>query len=147
MSGKWPMRRGTRWRENRKKVPLKTAAGAISPLTRKMMRSRGTFRVLWRSARSGGRGGQGRPILLFPDTRPLVELAISSCRYQVAMNLSNCKYEVLRIVLGNLGWKEVGDEDEWDAYWTDTSIGGWLRSAPLCGIGASLIPCPQAWTG
>ncbi|GAQ88954.1 Putative tubulin-tyrosine ligase [Klebsormidium nitens] len=40
-----------------------------------------------------------------------------------ALNLSNCKYEVVRRVQRTLGWKEVGDEDEWHVYWTDTSIG------------------------
>ena len=29
----------------------------------------------------------------------------------------------VRIVQRKLGWKEVGDEDEWDLYWTDTSVG------------------------
>lgn len=44
-------------------------------------------------------------------------------RPQVSVNLANCKYEVLRTVLNKLGWREVGDEDEWELYWTDTSIG------------------------
>lgn len=29
----------------------------------------------------------------------------------------------MRIVQRKLGWKEVGDEDDWDVYWTDTSVG------------------------
>ena len=40
----------------------------------------------------------------------------------IAVNLSNCKYELLRIVQKKLGWKEVGDDDEWQLYWTDTSV-------------------------
>ncbi|KAG1659829.1 hypothetical protein FOA52_003772 [Chlamydomonas sp. UWO 241] len=40
----------------------------------------------------------------------------------IRINLSACKYEVLRIVQRKLGWKEVGDDDEWEVYWTDTSI-------------------------
>ena len=28
----------------------------------------------------------------------------------------------VRIVQRKLGWKEVGDEDEWEIYWTDTSV-------------------------
>ena len=28
----------------------------------------------------------------------------------------------MRVVLKKLGWKEVGDEDEWQLYWTDTSV-------------------------
>lgn len=28
----------------------------------------------------------------------------------------------MRIVLKKLGWKEVDDEDDWQLYWTDTSV-------------------------
>lgn len=38
------------------------------------------------------------------------------------MNLTNCKYDLLRIVQKKLGWKEVGDDDDWQLYWTDTSV-------------------------
>ena len=31
----------------------------------------------------------------------------------IAVNLTNCKYDLLRIVQKKLGWKEVGDEDDW----------------------------------
>ncbi|GAX78290.1 hypothetical protein CEUSTIGMA_g5732.t1 [Chlamydomonas eustigma] len=40
----------------------------------------------------------------------------------IRINLSNCKYEVLRIVQRKLGWKEVGDDEDWEIYWTDTSV-------------------------
>ncbi|GIL81822.1 hypothetical protein Vretimale_1419 [Volvox reticuliferus] len=40
----------------------------------------------------------------------------------IRINLSSCKYEVLRIVQRKLGWKEVGDDDDWEIYWTDTSV-------------------------
>ncbi|GLC65380.1 hypothetical protein PLESTF_000287300 [Pleodorina starrii] len=40
----------------------------------------------------------------------------------IRINLSACKYEVLRIVQRKLGWKEVGDDDDWEIYWTDTSV-------------------------
>mmetsp|Transcript_33557 Transcript_33557/g.40546 ORF Transcript_33557/g.40546 Transcript_33557/m.40546 type:complete len:967 (+) Transcript_33557:117-3017(+) len=42
--------------------------------------------------------------------------------YPISLNLSNCKYEVIRMVQKKLGWKEVGDEDDWQVYWTDTSV-------------------------
>ena len=44
----------------------------------------------------------------------------------VAVNLSNCKYPLLRTVQSKLGWKEVHDDDPdaWNLYWTDTSITG-----------------------
>lgn len=29
----------------------------------------------------------------------------------------------VRVVLKKLKWKEVGDEDDWQLYWTDTSVG------------------------
>ena len=29
----------------------------------------------------------------------------------------------MRIVQRQLGWKEVGDDDDWEIYWTDTSVG------------------------
>lgn len=28
----------------------------------------------------------------------------------------------VRIVQRKLGWREVGDDEEWDVYWTDTSV-------------------------
>lgn len=40
----------------------------------------------------------------------------------IRINLTACKYEVLRIVQRKLGWKEVGDDDDWEIYWTDTSV-------------------------
>ena len=42
----------------------------------------------------------------------------------VAINLSSCKYPLLRTVKSKLGWKEVYDDDPdaWNLYWTDTSI-------------------------
>eukprot|EP00798_Chlamydomonas_sp_ICE-L_P020154 gene20154-26888_t len=40
----------------------------------------------------------------------------------IRINLSNCKYEILRIVQRKLGWIEVGDDDDWEVYWTDTSV-------------------------
>jgi hypothetical protein len=40
----------------------------------------------------------------------------------ISVNLTNCKYELLRIVQKKLGWKEVGDDDDWQLYWTDTSV-------------------------
>lgn len=42
--------------------------------------------------------------------------------FPISVNLANCKYELLRIVQKKLGWKEVGDDDEWQVYWTDTSV-------------------------
>mmetsp|Transcript_93 Transcript_93/g.301 ORF Transcript_93/g.301 Transcript_93/m.301 type:complete len:938 (-) Transcript_93:1274-4087(-) len=42
----------------------------------------------------------------------------------IKVNLSACKYEVLRVVLKKLAWKEVNDDDaDWQLYWTDTSVG------------------------
>lgn len=29
----------------------------------------------------------------------------------------------MRIIQSKLGWKEVGDDEEWEVYWTDTSVG------------------------
>ena len=42
--------------------------------------------------------------------------------YPVSVNLANCKYDVVRDVIRSLNWIEVGDDDEWEVYWTDTSI-------------------------
>jgi hypothetical protein len=28
----------------------------------------------------------------------------------------------VRMVQKKLGWKEVGDDDDWQVYWTDTSV-------------------------
>ena len=40
----------------------------------------------------------------------------------IAVNLVNCKYPLLRTVQKKLGWREVGDDDDWQLYWTDTSV-------------------------
>ena len=32
-------------------------------------------------------------------------------------------YVAVRIVQRKLGWKEVGDDEDWEIYWTDTSVG------------------------
>ena len=42
----------------------------------------------------------------------------------LTVNLSNCKYDVVREVTSAAGYVEVGDEDEsnWDLYWTDLSV-------------------------
>ena len=62
---------------------------------------------------------------------PPQQVASSSCStvkrrkkkpYPVAINLANCKYEVVRDVVRSLHWVEVGDDDAWEVYWTDTSI-------------------------
>ena len=39
-----------------------------------------------------------------------------------AGNLQNCKYEVVRAVQKRLGWREVGDDQEWQLAWIDTSV-------------------------
>lgn len=28
----------------------------------------------------------------------------------------------VRIIQRKLGWREVGDEEEWEVFWTDTSV-------------------------
>eukprot|EP00899_Mesostigma_viride_P022496 jgi/Mesvir1/3430/Mv11928-RA.1 len=43
-------------------------------------------------------------------------------KVRIAVNLSACKYDVLRIVLAELKWKEVGDESDWHVCWIDTSV-------------------------
>ena len=41
----------------------------------------------------------------------------------IAVCLTNCKYELLRVVQKKLGWIEVGsDAEDWQLYWTDTSV-------------------------
>eukprot|EP01018_Ginkgo_biloba_P028081 Gb_32860 [translate_table: standard] len=43
---------------------------------------------------------------------------------EVRVDLSFCKYEILRIVIRKLGWEEASPEDKsWHVCWTDTSIG------------------------
>jgi len=36
--------------------------------------------------------------------------------------LVNCKYPLLRDVTSKLGYREVGEEEDWCLYWTDTSV-------------------------
>lgn len=34
-----------------------------------------------------------------------------------------CKYECVRRASKRLNFREVGDDDDWTIYWTDTSVG------------------------
>lgn len=34
-----------------------------------------------------------------------------------------CKYECVRRAAKRLNFREVADEDDWNVYWTDTSVG------------------------
>jgi hypothetical protein len=34
-----------------------------------------------------------------------------------------CKYECVRRAAKRLNFREVADEDDWNIYWTDTSVG------------------------
>ena len=34
-----------------------------------------------------------------------------------------CKYECVRRASRRLNFREVTDEDDWNVYWTDTSVG------------------------
>ncbi|XP_055518560.1 tubulin polyglutamylase TTLL13-like isoform X2 [Leucoraja erinacea] len=40
----------------------------------------------------------------------------------IGVNLINCKYESVRRATRRYGLKEVGDDEEWILYWTDTSV-------------------------
>ncbi|KAH7438325.1 hypothetical protein KP509_04G010200 [Ceratopteris richardii] len=42
---------------------------------------------------------------------------------EVRVDLSCCKYEILRIVIQKMGWQEASDDRGWHLIWTDTSIG------------------------
>ncbi|QDZ21369.1 Tubulin-tyrosine ligase/tubulin polyglutamylase [Chloropicon primus] len=44
-------------------------------------------------------------------------------KYQIAVNLSNCKYDIVREVIRKKGWIEVDEEADWQLCWTDTSVG------------------------
>ncbi len=37
--------------------------------------------------------------------------------------VSMCKYECVRRAAKRLNFREVSDEDDWNVYWTDTSVG------------------------
>ena len=45
---------------------------------------------------------------------------------RVVINLTACKYDVLRLVMGQLGWGEdtdpEGEKGAYSVYWTDTSV-------------------------
>ncbi|XP_018426949.1 PREDICTED: tubulin polyglutamylase TTLL6 [Nanorana parkeri] len=43
-------------------------------------------------------------------------------RRLIGINLTNCKYECVRRASRLCGLKEVGDDEEWTAYWTDCSV-------------------------
>eukprot|EP00249_Psilotum_nudum_P013413 c24316_g1_i2 orf=397-2796(-) len=42
---------------------------------------------------------------------------------EVRVELSGCKYAILRIVTQKLGWEEADNEKQWHLLWTDASIG------------------------
>jgi len=41
----------------------------------------------------------------------------------VPVNLMNCKYDAVRWACRQLNLKEVGDGEDWQLFWTDTSVG------------------------
>uniref|UniRef100_A0A7S3G977 Tubulin--tyrosine ligase-like protein 9 n=1 Tax=Palpitomonas bilix TaxID=652834 RepID=A0A7S3G977_9EUKA len=41
---------------------------------------------------------------------------------KLAINLANCRYEVVRTVAEVKGYKATEDEEKWDLYWIDTSV-------------------------
>lgn len=43
------------------------------------------------------------------------------CR-PLTINLTNCKYESVRRAAQMCGLKEVGEDEEWNVYWTDYSV-------------------------
>jgi tubulin polyglutamylase TTLL6/13 len=47
----------------------------------------------------------------------------SKKKKRLAVNLTGCKYKVLRDVCKFYNWEETDDEFEWVLYWTDTSVG------------------------
>ncbi|KAK2947739.1 putative Tubulin glycylase 3C [Blattamonas nauphoetae] len=49
---------------------------------------------------------------------PLIKI-----RKKIYVNLTCCKYDVHRDVLKAMNWKETEDEDDWNLFWTDTSVG------------------------
>ena len=57
----------------------------------------------------------------------LVQLQPSSIpghvRMGTAMQMTAMRTSsAVRIVQRKLGWKEVGDDEDWEVYWTDTSV-------------------------
>ncbi|KAK2949489.1 putative Replication protein A 70 kDa DNA-binding subunit [Blattamonas nauphoetae] len=60
-----------------------------------------------------------------PRTPEQIRTAFPSIKYRkkVYVNLSCCKYSVHQDVLNSLGWVETEDEDNWNLFWMDTSVG------------------------
>ena len=46
---------------------------------------------------------------------------LSSRIYYICVSM--CKYECVRRAAKRLNFREVADEDDWNVYWTDTSVG------------------------
>jgi hypothetical protein len=73
--------------------------------------------------------------MIIENNKPLKrnERGISNKRFIVFKNLffsrtyyicvSMCKYECVRRAAKRLNFREVADEDDWNIYWTDTSVG------------------------
>eukprot|EP00002_Diphylleia_rotans_P023611 TRINITY_DN4646_c0_g2_i5.p1 TRINITY_DN4646_c0_g2~~TRINITY_DN4646_c0_g2_i5.p1 ORF type:complete len:914 (-),score=170.44 TRINITY_DN4646_c0_g2_i5:137-2878(-) len=40
----------------------------------------------------------------------------------IGVNLTACKYQSVRRSIAAMGWKEVGEDEDWVLYWTDTSV-------------------------
>ena len=56
-------------------------------------------------------------------SRPLPASSLACCQPVPPARIRVLvRYEVLRIVQRKLGWKEVGDDDDWEICWTDTSV-------------------------
>ena len=72
------------------------------------------FRVL-ESFSSGEKGSPARAKRRKTKTRRKKLDALGVC-------LVNCKYPLLHDVTSKLGYREVGEEEDWCLYWTDTSV-------------------------
>ncbi|CAG9464782.1 unnamed protein product [Pedinophyceae sp. YPF-701] len=44
-------------------------------------------------------------------------------KYTIRINLEECKYEVMRSVRKQVGWREASGDQWWDVRWVDTSVG------------------------
>jgi len=66
---------------------------------------------------SGGDNSRDESVIVKPKTSPKKKK-----KSKVTICTANCRYEVLRRVSRKLGFKEVGEDDDWMLFWTDCSV-------------------------
>ncbi|XP_069758544.1 tubulin polyglutamylase TTLL13-like isoform X3 [Narcine bancroftii] len=96
---------------------------------RRGMTTRGLLTCIQQQKELADEGGLHKQELIVPRRRSKEKIIKEELvkkkkkrRRSIGANLTNCKYESVHRATRRYGLKEVGEDEEWMLYWTDTSI-------------------------